>query len=96
MTYTKEQIKEKITTNQKWTERAVVALFNKQTASEQSVEVTHVSNGAGFNKPDSHKLTYYAKWVLSGKHLTGKFLEDAQKRIAKYASQLYGIAKTNN
>lgn len=90
---TTNEIRSKITTDQRWLERAIVALFEKQTAIEQRIEDARELNGVGFNKPDSHRMSYYAKWILSGKHLSGKFLADAQHRVKKYAAQLAKIAE---
>ena len=92
MIWTKEQIKDKIKTNQAWLERAIVALFDKQTRDEQATEDTHVNNKIGLNKPDAHKMSYYAKWIMAGKHLNGRFLEDARNRVLKYSKQLTKMA----
>lgn len=50
-------------------------------------------NKIGFNKPDAKIMTYYAEYMIkTHKHLSGKFLNDAKKRIIKYISQLTKIA----
>jgi len=85
-------IRHKIDTDQRWTERAVLALFEKQTAYEQQVEGSVNQNLKGFNSPDAHRMTYYAKWLLSGKHLNEKHLGIARTKLKKYARQLAVIA----
>ena len=40
MKWTPEAIKEKLLTNQTWLERAIVAIYEKQTASERATEAT--------------------------------------------------------
>lgn len=85
-------IRYKIDTDQRWTERAVLALFEKQTAYEQQVEGSVNQNFKGFNSPDAHRMTYYAKWIKSGKHLNGKHLGIARTKLKKYARQLAVIA----
>lgn len=92
--YTEQIIVDKINTNQAWLERAIVAIFEFQTRDEQNTESTHWRNNVGFNAGDAHKLSYYAKWIRSGKHLDGKHLEIARKRIIKYRKQLTKIANS--
>jgi hypothetical protein len=90
--WTKEEIKQRLQENQNWLEQGIVAIFNKQTMSEQNDGDTHAHNNVGFSKPDAHRMTYYTNWILSGKHLSGKHLEQARKGMLKYAGQLTKIA----
>jgi hypothetical protein len=90
--WTKDEIKTKVQENQAWLERAILALFEKQTEEEKRAEQTKIVNFKGFNGPDARRMTYYAKWIKSGKHLSDRFLLDAQKRVLKYCSQLTKIA----
>ena len=92
---TKESIKEKITTDRTWTERAVVVIYEYQTADEQQDAETRHNNKVGFSGPDAYILSEFARWLNSGKHLSQKQLALAQKRIGKYAGQLLLIARTN-
>jgi len=92
MTYTREEIREKITTNPQWTERAIVALYKKQTDQEQINGQTIEHNGMGFNGLDAEILTSFALWIGKGRHLTPKQLQVAQKKLSKYATQLTLIA----
>jgi hypothetical protein len=69
-------------------ERALVAIFNRQTEDEKRSEDTKHTNTVGFSSSDAKLGTYYAKWVLSGKHLTGSHLERARKMAHKYRRQL--------
>lgn len=89
---TEAVIKTKLVTNQRWLEAGLVALYRKQTADEQAHSDTKHRNGQGFNSSDAPLLSYYAKYCLSGRHLSGKHLEKAQKRLQKYAKQLLVIA----
>lgn len=90
--WNEETIKEQIKKNQAWLERAILALFEKQTSDEKITEDTHHHNKQGFNKPDAHLLSYYAKWIQSGKHLDGAHLEKARNKVLKYSGQLTKIA----
>jgi hypothetical protein len=92
ITYTPEIIKEHLIQNQAWLERAIVALYKQQTLDEQKNESVLTTNHRGFSKPDAKLLSYYAKWILSGKHLNGKHLNSARNKTLKYAKQLTKIA----
>lgn len=92
MTYTPEIIREKINTNQQWLERAVLALYNRQTTDEQNQFTTTHHNAAGFNSADAGYLTYIAQWINAGKHLDGKHLDKTRTRVSKYCKQLAEIA----
>jgi len=75
-------------TNNEAVEKAMVALYNRQTADEQSTQETRHSNGVGFSGAHAHLGSYYAKWVLSGRNLTGRHLEKARAMSLKYTDQL--------
>lgn len=74
-------------------ERAIVAIFHRQTQDEQSSHCTKHSNGIGFSGVDASLGTYLAKWILSGKHLSGRFLVKGRGMAQKYRGQLLDIAK---
>lgn len=75
-----------------WLYRAIKAVFDRQTLSEQSTEHTYVTNGVGFNKPDSSRLSYYASWIQRHGKLDGLHKDLARKKMLKYAGQLAKIA----
>jgi len=89
---TKEHIEAKIATDQRWLERAILAIYERQTRDEQVSETSKYQNFRGFNGPDAHRMTYYACWLKSGRHLSGRHLDDARKRVKKYCGQLLRIA----
>jgi hypothetical protein len=91
MSYTKEEIKNNLSTNPRWIERGLVVLFERQTLDEQRSGSTIVENKMGFNGSDSRYLSYCAKWVLGGKHLNEKHLEKCGKRLPKYWKQIMSI-----
>jgi len=97
---TVEQIKAQLLTNQALLERAVVAIYEKQTADEQRSMETKHDNGIGFAGCDSRNGSYMAQYILKGigqygktygQNLSGKFLEKARKFMPKYAKQLHKI-----
>ena len=92
--FTKEQIKNNITTIPKWTERAILALYRCQTSEEQVTQETREENSVGFNGVDAKFLSSLAQQLLNGYSLSPKQLTYAQKAIGKYAGQLYRIQTT--
>ena len=91
-TWTKEAVLDLIARNPRAVERAMVALLAKQTQDEQATEQTRHSNGVGFSGCNARRGTYYAKWVLSGKHLTGRHFDSATKIAKMHAGQFARIA----
>lgn len=85
-------IRNKVSTDPRWATRALIALYNKQTREEQSIEMTVERNGAGFNALDAEILSSFAKQALAGRRLSQKQLAIAYKKLPKYSVQLYKIA----
>jgi|GEM_PF-2733481 len=85
----------KFYTDQRWVERGVVALCERQTYDEQAVEHSRHENDRGYNKPDSTIMSRYAKLLIEGSSLSDSQLKDARKRLMKYAGQLARIANYN-
>jgi len=92
-TWTADEIQVKIETDQKWLERAIVAIYNRQTTDEKQSEQTKHHNGVGFTGADAHFLTYCATYILSGRTLSGNFIPKARKRMVKYCRQLEELTK---
>jgi len=90
--WTEEKIVHLLTNNNEAVARALVAIYNRQTQDEKSAENTHWRNNIGFSGADAHLGTYYAKWVLKGRQLSGKHLEKARQMALKYRRQLLSIA----
>lgn len=87
-TYTVDYIKQKLATDQKWLERAIVVLFKRQTNDEQRAETTKFTNGVGFTAFDAKRLSYYAKWINAGRNLSGIHLQKARTIVPKYSKQI--------
>lgn len=92
-TWDKDSIKVLIETRPLAVERAMMAIYKRQTASEQNCHETIVHNGIGFSGAHARMGSYYAEWCLSGKHLTGKHLDKARKIALRYTGQLLNIAQ---
>ena len=89
----KKYYKIKLTSDQRWLERAVVAIFERQTNDEQVIEGTKYQNNRGYRPSDAKQMSYYAKWIMSGKHLNNYHANVAVKRIEKYIGQLIIISQ---
>ncbi len=94
--YTEESIKELINKSNLAVERGILAIFNRQTEDEKQIEDTRYYNRIGFSGAHVKIGTYMAKWILSGKHLNGPWIEKGRKMIQHYAKQLAEIANTRN
>jgi hypothetical protein len=97
MEYTKEMIKEKLATDNRWLEHGIVAIWNYQTTSEKAAGVTKELNGVGFNGCDAEFLSSLAEWIKksnrpSGEKLSVKQAAIARRKMLKYAGQLSKIA----
>lgn len=95
MTYTLSTVKDKIKTDQRWLQRAIVVLYQHQTHDEQVQRETKYRNDVGFNSADAKKLSYYAKWISLGKNLSGHHLQTAFKLVPKYSKQILNLINEN-
>lgn len=91
--HTRESISELLRTNDRAVERAMVAIYDRQTADEKSSSDTRHSNSIGFSGAHASKGSYYARWVLSGRRLTGAHLDKARRMSLRYVRQLLEIAE---
>ena len=81
-----------LTMNDKAVARAIVSIYNSQTLDEQQSSSTKHTNSIGFSGADARLGTYYAKWILSGRQLSGNHLVKARVMSHKYVRQLAEIA----
>ena len=90
--WTKEMIRELLmdpVRGDEAVERAVTCIYNRQTREEKNAESTLILNNVGFRGgPDARRGTYFAKWIASGKHLTGNHLVKARSMMLHYTRQL--------
>jgi hypothetical protein len=92
MPWTREAIETLIRTNDLAVERAMVAIWKRQTADEQATETTRHHNGIGFSGWSARSGSYYAGLVRAGWHLNGKHLDRARRIALHHAGQLTAIA----
>ena len=90
--WTRDEIKAQILADDRWVERAIVAIYNKQTSHEQAIGSTTVHNGVGFAHCHANLGSYYARWIKSDKMLSGRHLDKGRKIALRYVGQLTKIA----
>jgi len=90
--WTVEEIKDKVLTNDKWLERAILAIYNKQTEDEKQTEDTRYDNKVGFSGAHATIMSSFAKQLLKGYKLSPKQKAIALKVMPKYSKQLAKIA----
>lgn len=90
---TKEQIQLLLSTNAMAVERAILALYSRQTSDEQSAATTQHRNGRGFNAFHAKSGSYYARWLQRGNHLTGHHLDSARQMVRHYVGQLVEVSQ---
>jgi hypothetical protein len=93
--WNRESITALLARNDRAVERALVVLFDRQTADEQASDVTSHQNGIGFSGLDAEIFSSFAKQIQQGRTLSPKQLAIARKadkngnqRIARYWRQL--------
>ncbi len=88
-------LQNKLATDTRWAQRALLAIFRNQTADEQrAANVTH-HNCMGFRCMDSIILTSFANQLQQRGSLSPKQMSIVHKLMPKYARQLmkfYGEA----
>lgn len=77
-----------LASNNRAVEAAILGLYARQTVGEQHTATTTESNGRGFNYNDADYGSYLAKWLQSGRHLTGSHLSRARRMASFYWRQV--------
>ena len=84
----KSFIKNKLATDQDWALRALVRIWEKQTAAEQASEVTIENNSVGFSGVDGNFFSSLATQYQRRGSLSPKQMSFVFKRMPKYWSQI--------
>jgi hypothetical protein len=94
MLCTKHTVVHALMTNPLAVEKALVMLYDRQTEDEQSHTTTKHDNRRGFNTAHAKRGSYLAKWIKSGRRLTGRFVDEGRQIALYYAgTQLLAAAK---
>lgn len=87
-----EALRSQIATRDNQALKALVTVYNNQTASEQEEESTRVHNGIGFTPTDAEFMSSLAKQYLNKGWLSPKQMVFVKKYMPKYANQLINQA----
>jgi hypothetical protein len=79
----------------RWVERAIIALYEQQTKDEQFQSETRHRNGVGFAANEASRGSYYARWILSGRKLSGIHLTRARKIACRHVLQLVRLSNAS-
>jgi len=93
--WTKDTIVELLNKNDRAVERAILCLFDRQTSDEKVDSITKHYNNRGFCPCHAVRGTKMARWILSGRHLTGWHLAKAREITLRYTRQLVEQAQIN-
>lgn len=96
MTWDSKTIRDNIMLRNDVVERAIVAIYRRQTHDERTSDETKHRNGVGFSGAHAKLGSYYARWVINGNRLTGNHLIKARQLILHYCGQLASIAAEKN
>lgn len=91
-TWTEEEIRYLIQTNDKVLYGALKKLYERQTEDEKQIGETSHTNGVGFNGVDSRFLSSVSEFLLKNGFLTYKQKLIVRKKLIKYNRQLTRIA----
>ena len=81
-------VKTQLSSNPAWAQRAIVKLWERQTADEQAAQNTGHNNGVGFNGTDAFILSSFAEQINKGRTLSPKQLAIAFRKLPKYSKQI--------
>jgi hypothetical protein len=93
--YDRETIIANIQGDDRWLERAVLAIWRFQTYGEKRDEITRLKNNVGFNSVDGKILTSLGNQLSAGRRLSDKQKLLARGRMRKYCGQLLNIIEAN-
>lgn len=83
-----EEIATLLSRSDKAVETAIVRIYDRQTRDEKSANETVHHNGIGFQACDAKRGGYWARLILSGRHLFADRMPKARSMTIKYRRQL--------
>ena len=83
-----EQLRHRLASNDRWALRALIRIYQNQTADEQCRETTIERNGIGFTGPDAEILTSFARQYQRRGGLSERQMIILRRRIPAYARQI--------
>ena len=91
-TWTEEEIRNLVQSNDKVLYRALKRLYAEQTSSEKASMETHERNGVGFNGVDGNFLSSCSEFLIKRGYLSDKQKVIVRKKLVKYNKQLTRLA----
>lgn len=91
-------IKEMLSYDIRWAERALLRLYDKQTPEEKLFRDSGIKNGVGFNKYDCWKLTPIIQTIIKKQQLKKNYVIPKKdmlsmfKRLPKYWRQILNMS----
>lgn len=86
--YNEDTVATMIDTNNAFLEKALIKIYDRQTRDEKNTRETKHLNNVGFNAAHAKVMSYYARWVLSGRNLSGSHLQKAKRILRSYRKQI--------
>lgn len=86
--WSKQDIKDLLSRNDKAVKRALLLIYDYQTEEEKSCEETVEDNGIGFSGVDANILSSFARQLKEKEWLSSKQMEIARKKMLKYSGQI--------
>ena len=83
-----EQLRQRLASNDRWALRALLRIYQNQTADEQNSESPIERNGIGFTGPDAEILTSFARQYQRRGCLSDRQMIILRRRIPAYARQI--------
>ncbi len=83
-----EQLRLRLASNDRWALRALLRIYQNQTADEQTRDTTLERNGIGFTGPDAEILSSFARQYQRRGCLSPKQMAILHRRIPAYARQI--------
>ena len=87
-------LREKCATDARWAIRALLRIYEDQTAEEQNAGHTRDHNGVGFSGVDGEILSSFASQVQKGRIMSVKQMALIHKKMPRYARQLEAASKS--
>lgn len=88
MTWDKSRITTLLLTNDKALHKAIIKIYERQTADEQAYGATLVYNNIGFNGVDAQIMSSFARQLMEKGFLSPKQKAIALKKMPKYWAQI--------
>jgi hypothetical protein len=83
-----ECLRQRLATDPRWALRALIRIYQNQTADEQSKDATIERNGIGFSGPDAEILSSFSRQYLRRRSLSPRQMNLLQRKIPSYARQI--------